>query len=86
MYSSPEDRNTAKYRLVKGEVKFIFVVDLYNEGVDIPEVNTIPHTSKRVDFLISGKDENKNNVVIVERKQWGALEAVGEKKPLLRRP
>jgi len=28
-------------RLVKGEVKFIFVVDLYNEGVDIPEVNTV---------------------------------------------
>ena len=40
--SSPEEeRNTAKQRLVKGEVRFIFVVDLYNEGVDIPEVNTV---------------------------------------------
>ena len=39
--SSNEDRNTAKQRLVKGEVRFIFVVDLYNEGVDIPEVNTV---------------------------------------------
>ncbi|MCH5138862.1 DUF3427 domain-containing protein, partial [Clostridiaceae bacterium UIB06] len=28
-------------RLVKGEVKFIFTVDLYNEGVDIPEINTV---------------------------------------------
>ncbi|WP_027868610.1 DEAD/DEAH box helicase [Eubacterium sp. AB3007] len=34
-------RDDAKRRLVKGEIKFIFVVDLYNEGVDIPEVNTI---------------------------------------------
>lgn len=34
-------RNQAQDQLVKGEIKFIFVVDLYNEGVDIPEVNTI---------------------------------------------
>ena len=34
-------RDDAKRQLVKGEIKFIFVVDLYNEGVDIPEVNTV---------------------------------------------
>ena len=34
-------RNTAKQKLVNGEIKFIFVVDIYNEGVDIPEINTI---------------------------------------------
>lgn len=39
--SSDDDRNSAKKRLVNGEIRFIFVVDLYNEGVDIPEVNTI---------------------------------------------
>ena len=39
--SNREDRNNAKERLVNGEIKFIFVVDIYNEGVDIPEVNTI---------------------------------------------
>ena len=39
---SPDDeRRTAKQRLVNGEVRFIFVVDIYNEGVDIPEVNTV---------------------------------------------
>ena len=31
----------AKRRLVSGDVRFIFVVDIYNEGVDIPEVNTV---------------------------------------------
>lgn len=35
------DRNEAVNKLTKGEVKFIFTVDLYNEGVDIPEVNTV---------------------------------------------
>ena len=34
-------RADAKRRLVEGEVRFIFVVDIYNEGVDIPEVNTV---------------------------------------------
>lgn len=34
-------RADAKRRLVAGEVRFIFVVDIYNEGVDIPEVNTV---------------------------------------------
>lgn len=42
--SSEEERKTAKARLVNGEIRFIFVVDIYNEGVDIPEVNTAaPH-------------------------------------------
>lgn len=35
------DRESAKSKLVNSEVRFIFVVDIYNEGVDIPEVNTI---------------------------------------------
>jgi len=39
--SDDEERNTAKKKLVSGEIKFIFTVDLYNEGVDIPEVNTV---------------------------------------------
>lgn len=39
--SGDEERKTAKHRLVDGEVRFIFVVDIYNEGVDIPEVNTV---------------------------------------------
>lgn len=36
-----EERGTAKQSLVNGKVRFIFVVDIYNEGVDIPEINTV---------------------------------------------
>lgn len=39
--SQDEERKDAKHRLVSGQVRFIFVVDIYNEGVDIPEVNTV---------------------------------------------
>jgi len=38
-------------------------------GVSI-EYN-LPHTNRRIDFIIAGKDEkNKKNVIIVELKQW----------------
>ena len=39
--SPDEERRSAKENLVSGKVRFIFVVDIYNEGVDIPEVNTV---------------------------------------------
>lgn len=34
-------RASAKQRLASGELRMIFAVDVYNEGVDIPEVNTV---------------------------------------------
>lgn len=36
-----ETRANASVRLSKGEINFIFTVDIYNEGVDIPEINTV---------------------------------------------
>jgi len=39
--STDEERYAAKKRLLSKEIKIIFVVDIYNEGVDIPEVNTV---------------------------------------------
>ena len=39
--SKDDERYSAKHDLVSGKVRFIFVVDIYNEGVDIPEVNTV---------------------------------------------
>lgn len=39
--SDDAERSDARSRLASGEIKFIFVVDLYNEGIDIPEVDTI---------------------------------------------
>ena len=39
--SGDEERDSAQKKLVGGELRILFVVDLYNEGVDIPEVNTV---------------------------------------------
>ncbi len=39
---SPDaDRKTAIVRLRSGEIRALFTVDLFNEGVDIPEVDTV---------------------------------------------
>ena len=53
-----------------------------NAGVAI-EFN-IPTTSKRIDFIISGKDNNKKeSVIIVELKQWETCTAVSGKDGLV---
>lgn len=39
--SNDEVRNNVKRRLLQREINFIFVVDIYNEGVDIPELNAV---------------------------------------------
>ena len=44
----------------------------------------IPATSKRIDFLISGRnEEKKDHVVIIELKQWEECIAVEEKDGLV---
>ncbi|MFE8701555.1 DNA/RNA helicase domain-containing protein [Cytobacillus sp. FJAT-54145] len=44
----------------------------------------IPHTSRRVDFLISGRDAENNSIVIVELKQWESVEAVKGKEAIVK--
>ncbi|MCP3978599.1 MAG: DUF3427 domain-containing protein [bacterium] len=39
--SSDDERRSARDRLVRREFNVVFVVDLYNEGIDIPEVDTV---------------------------------------------
>ncbi len=37
----PEDRQAARDQLERGELRALFTVDLYNEGVDIPAIDTV---------------------------------------------
>lgn len=66
--------NDAEYRAWANSMQYL------RNAVDVSEIDDkcqvaieyqIPLTSKRVDFLISGIDDNNhNNVVIIELKQW----------------
>ncbi|MEG7357197.1 DUF2075 domain-containing protein [Bacillus vallismortis] len=45
----------------------------------------IPHTSKRIDFLISGSDkDDRSSVVIVELKQWEKVEKIDGKEAIVK--
>ena len=45
----------------------------------------IPSSSKRIDFIISGLDEyNKENVIIIELKQWETIEEVKDEEALVK--
>ena len=39
--NAEDERSNVKQTLISGRVRFVFVVDIYNEGVDIPEINTV---------------------------------------------
>ena len=55
---SPQaDRDSARKRLAQGKLNFIFAVDIYNEGVDIPEI-----TYTRDQILVA-MDFDKPNTV-----------------------
>ena len=49
------------------------------DDVQVAIEYNIPHTSKRVDFIVLGSDEmGKDNIVIVELKQWSKAEIVDD--------
>ncbi len=39
--SDSETRKNVTNKLINGEIKVVFTVDLFNEGIDIPQINTI---------------------------------------------
>lgn len=39
--TAADERRSVRDRLAAGDINFIFVVDLFNEGVDIPEIDTV---------------------------------------------
>lgn len=83
------NRHTARNEFRAWENSLEYMYKVLNDN-GIPEDSgiaieyNIPQTSKRVDFLISGYDNDENgNVVIVELKQWDKLEAIKGKDALV---
>lgn len=79
--------NKSEVRAWDNSMQYMYRVLMDNEipedaGVAIEF--KIPYTSKRVDFLISGRSGDQNSIVIVELKQWGAVEAVHGKEAIVK--
>ncbi len=75
-------RHTAKNEFRSWENSLNFMYRIINDpeipsSVGVAIEYNIPQTSKRVDFMISGYDNNgKPGIVIVELKQWESLTAI----------
>ena len=49
--------------------------DRIDDNVNIAVEFQIPFTSKRVDFMVAGKNDDSDNVVVIELKQWETCQA-----------
>src|SRR5690625_480800 len=81
--------NEAEVRSWDNSMKYMYLVLSDNEipnDVGVAIEFRIPYTMKRVDFLISGKSEEENSVVIVELKQWEKVEKIEGKEAIVKTP
>lgn len=68
------ERDTLKVKLQKKEINFLFVVDIFNEGVDIPEIDTVlflrPTESLTIFLQQLGRglrlSENKESLTVLD--------------------
>ena len=69
-----EERKRAIEKLTNGELKILFTVDMFNEGVDIPEIDTVlflrPTQSQTIFLQQLGrglrKSENKTHLTVLD--------------------
>ena len=70
----------AEYRAWQNSLNFMKNVlddNEFDDDIRVAIEYQIPRTSKRVDFIIAGADNNnKNNVIVVELKQWEKVEKI----------
>ena len=82
-------RHTVQHEYDSWDHSYEFVYKVMNDpeipcDVGIAIEYNIPQTSKRVDFMISGyNDNNQPGMVIIELKQWSKLDAVEESDTLV---
>jgi len=66
--------NSSEYRSWENSLRCMQIVlndNEINDDVNVAIEYQIPQTSKRVDFLITGRDDfNNDHVIIIELKQW----------------
>ncbi|WP_082232065.1 DUF2075 domain-containing protein [Halobacillus massiliensis] len=79
--------NQSEVRSWNNSMQYMYRVLMDNEIPDDAGIAIefqIPHTSKRVDLLISGKDGEGDSVVVVELKQWEKIEKIIGKEAIVK--
>jgi hypothetical protein len=87
-YNTKTGRNNEReVRAWDKSMQYMYRVLSYNEipiDAGIAIEFKIPYTTKRVDFLISGKKHGKNYIVVVELKQWKSVEVIRGKEAIVK--
>ena len=89
-YIDKMGRDTSKSEIDSWNNSLMYMYKVLNTK-DIPnncgiaiEYN-VPATSKRIDFMLTGLDENdKSNIVVIELKQWQKVEVVKNKEAIVK--
>ena len=80
--------NESQIKSWENSMEFMFKILIDEEIPDDCGVAiefTIPTTSKRIDFILTGQDNNKtDNIVIIELKQWDSAEKVEGKDGIVK--
>lgn len=89
-YIEKMGKNTSKREIESWNNSLMYMYKVLNTK-DIPNncgvaiEYKIPATSRRIDFLLTGLDENdKSNIIVIELKQWQKVEVVQGKEALVR--
>lgn len=78
-FNAGQEREFAAWHNSMKYMRDIVDDEAIDDEVQIAIEYNIPQTSKRVDFIIIGTDDkNKDNIVIVELKQWSKAEIVDD--------
>lgn len=72
------DREIASWNNSLNFMKNVLDCNDIDKDVDVAIEYSIPQTAKRIDFMVLGNDGNRDNVVIVELKQWAEVTKIDD--------
>ncbi|TVQ64600.1 MAG: DUF3427 domain-containing protein [Balneolaceae bacterium] len=79
--TSREERDQLRKKLQRGELNYLFVVDVFNEGVDIPEIDTVLFLRPTESLTIFLQQLGRGLRLADEKEVLTVLDFVGNSRP-----
>jgi len=79
--ANSQNRESVKNQLLKKEINYLFVVDIFNEGVDIPEIDTVLFLRPTESLTIFLQQLGRGLRLAEEKDSLTVLDFVGNARP-----
>lgn len=79
--TSRDERDTLRRQLQRGELNYLFVVDVFNEGVDIPEIDTVLFLRPTESLTIFLQQLGRGLRLAEDKEVLTVLDFVGNSRP-----